>query len=201
MSATEPSTRWLSPPGDLGFTVADLHALPNDGLRYELIDGSIVVSPAPTLSHNMIARWIAEELEATCPGREWVVSTDQSASIDDRNEPRPDIVVATTRYLRRTPIPMTGISLVAEVVSPNSGLRDKRTKRDLYADAKVPAYWIIEPDDEKAVISLTELRLHGTSYLETAHTADVFDTTHPWPARIDLPEIAGRWAEYLELAD
>ena len=54
---------------------------------------------------------------------------------------------------------------------------------------------------DKANIALTELRLHGTSYLESMHTSDVFDTTHPWPARIDLPGISQRWAEYLELAD
>ena len=44
------ATHWPPHPDALGFTVADLHALPDDGLRYELIDGSIIVSPSPTAS-------------------------------------------------------------------------------------------------------------------------------------------------------
>ena len=131
-----------------------------------------------------------------------MVGHDQSVSIDDRNEPRPDIVVFRTRYMTRTPFPITSASLVAEVVSPHSGRRDKQTKRELYADAGVAAYWIIDPDEEKGVISLTEMRLHGEAYRdETPTTTDVFETTHPWPVRIDLPDLSRRWAEFLEYAD
>jgi Uma2 family endonuclease len=64
------ATRWPRRPDALGFTVADLHALPDDGLRYELIDGSIIVSPSATSGHNNIARWIATILEDACPTEE-----------------------------------------------------------------------------------------------------------------------------------
>jgi Uma2 family endonuclease len=195
------ATSWPRPDA-VGFTVADLHALPDDGLRYELIDGSIVVSPSATGSHNLIARWIAQDLESGCPTKEWVVGLDQSAAIDDRNEPRPDIVVYRTRYMTRSPFPIAGASLVVEVVSPHSGQRDLQTKRDMYAQAGVPAYWIVAPDEEKGVISLAELRLHGKVFRDEAHfSADVFEATHPWPVRIDLPAISQRWAEYLEMAE
>jgi Uma2 family endonuclease len=185
-----------------GFTVADLHALPDDGPRYELIDGSLIVSPSATGSHNLIARWIAHELEACSPTREWVVGFDQSASIDDRNELRPDIVVFRSRYMTQTPLPITSATLAAEVVSPHSRRRDKQTKRDLYAEAGVAAYWIVEPDEDKGVISLAELRLDGKAYREaTPSTSEVFHTTHPWPVRIDLRAISRRWQEYLDYAD
>jgi Uma2 family endonuclease len=193
---------WPPRPDANGFTVADLHALPDDGPRYELIDGSLIVSPSATGSHNMIAFWITRELLDSSPTKEWFVGFDLSASIDDRNEPRSDIVVFRTRYMTQTPFPITSASLVAEVVSPHSGRRDKQTKRDLYAEAGVAAYWIIDPDEEKGVLSLAEMRLHGKAYRdETPPTTDVFETTHPWPVRIDLPELSRRWREYLDYAD
>lgn len=192
---------WIGPPDPLGFTVADLHTLPDDGLRYELIDGSIIVSPSATLGHNVIARWIAHILEEASSDPEWIVSTDQSTTVDDRNEPRPDLVVARTRNIARSPFPIGDTLLVGEVVSPNSALRDTETKRALYARAGVPAYWIVVTDDVKGQVSLAELRLDGREYRYATHyTADVFQTDHPWPVTVDLPRLSDRWRALLEVA-
>jgi Uma2 family endonuclease len=192
---------WPRLPDPLGFTVADLHALPDDGLRYELIDGSIIVSPSATNGHNLIARWIANIVEDANPSKEWLVSTDQSATVDDRNEPRPDLVVVRTRNVSRSPFPIGDTLLVGEVVSPNSALRDTETKKGLYARAGVPAYWIVVPDDDKGEISLAELRLDAGQYRDATHyTAEVFHTDHPWPVTIDLPALSREWAELLDIA-
>jgi len=194
-------TPWPTHPDPLGFTVAELHALPDDGLRYELIDGSIIVSPSATIGHNNIARWIADILETASPTEEWVVGTDQSTTVDDRSELRPDLVVARTTHVSRTPFPIADTLLVGEVVSPNSALRDTETKKALYARAGVPAYWIIVPDEDKGELALAELRLDGRRYQYATHyTADVFRTDHPWPVTIDLPTLSRRWARLLELA-
>jgi Uma2 family endonuclease len=129
------------------------------------------------------------------------VGTDQSATVDDRNEPRPDLVVARTVHIVRSPFPIGDASLVGEVVSPNSALRDTETKRGLYARAGVPAYWIVVPDEEKGEISLAELRLDGEQYRYATHyTSEIFRTDHPWPVAIDLPELSRRWARMLELS-
>src|SRR4051812_5644644 len=64
-------------PDVTGYTTADLHALPEDGRRWELIDGSLIVSPSATIDHNAIARWIAQILEDSCPHSDMVVGTDQ----------------------------------------------------------------------------------------------------------------------------
>jgi Uma2 family endonuclease len=150
--------RPLSPLDARGYTVDDLHALPDDGPRYELIDGSIIVSPSATIDHNTIGRWIANGLEESAPDG-YVFGTDQSTTIDDYNEPRPNVVVARTTQLRRTPFPIEHALLVVEVVSPSSVLRDLETKRALYARAGVPSYWLIEPDEEKPTIRLSEMTL------------------------------------------
>jgi Uma2 family endonuclease len=197
----EAPPRWIRRPDALGFTVEDLHALPDDGLRYELIDGSLIVSPSATAGHNNIAWWIAAILDAARPTEEWMVSTDQSATVDNRNEPRPDLVVVRTKHILRTPFPIGDTSLVGEVVSPTSALRDTETKKALYARAGVPAYWIVVPDEDKGTIALAELRLDGRKYHYATHyTTDVFHTDHPWPVTLDLPALSRRWARLLEFA-
>jgi Uma2 family endonuclease len=196
---TAPSS--LGVPDAYGFTTADLHALPEDGRRWELIDGSLIVSPSATLDHNIIARWIAQILENTCPDDDLLVGTDQSAIIDEHNEPRPDVVVAPARYLHLSPFPMSGTRLVVEVVSPTSVLRDTETKRTLYATAGVPVYWIVAADQHDPTIRLAELRLDGTSgqyRFVTPYTGEVFETETPWPLTIDLPRLSARRARAME---
>jgi Uma2 family endonuclease len=181
-----------------GFTTADLHALPDDGRRWELIDGSLIVAPSATIDHNIVARWIAQILEDACPDGDHVVGTDQSATIDDHNEPRPDVVVASAEFLQQSPFPLAGARLVVEVISPTSVLRDTETKRALYARAGVPAYWIVRPIADEPTISLAELVLDDERYRYATHyTTDVFETKVPWPVRIDLPAMIARRARMM----
>lgn len=182
-----------------GFTTAYLHSLPEDGLRRELIDGSVVVSPSATLSHNMIGMWIATILDGANPSSEHVVSVDQSTIVDDNNEPRPDIVVARSEFLEQTPFPIDALLLAGEVVSPGSVMRDTEIKRALYAKAGVPSYWIVVPDLEAGTIALAELVLdEGTDAYRyaTHYTTELFRTERPWPVEIDLPALAERMARY-----
>ena len=183
-----------------GYTTTDLHALPDDGRRWELIDGSLIVSPSATFDHTNIARWIAQILEEACPHDDLLVGTDQSTTIDVHNEPRPDIVVASAALLRTTPFPLDGALLVAEVVSPTSVLRDTEMKRALYARAGVPTYWIVVPEVDKPTIRLAELVLDDGSYRYATHyTSDVFETQRPWPVRIDLPALIAKRARAMRI--
>ena len=185
-----------------GYTTADLHALPDDGRRWELIDGSLIVSPSATIDHNAIAGWIALSVEDSAPDG-FVVGTDQSATIDDHNEPRPDVIIAPADYLQQTPFPIDGAQLVVEVVSPTSVLRDTEIKRALHARAGVLAYWIIVPDTTKPSISLAELVLDepgGQYRFATHYTTDVFETAIPWPIRVDLPQLIAKRARMMRVS-
>jgi Uma2 family endonuclease len=192
----------ITVPGVYGYTTADLHALPDDGRRWELIDGSLIVSPSATIDHNTIAMWIANILWDSNPSNEFVIGTDQSATIDDHNEPRPDVIVAPADYLQQSPFPIEGAQLVVEVISPTSVLRDTETKRALYARAGVPAYWIVVPDADKPTISLAELVLDeqtGQYAFATHYTTDVFETRTPWPIRVDLPQLIAKRARMMRI--
>ena len=192
---------WPELPDAYGYTAADLHALPDDGRRYELIDGSISVSPSATIDHNTIARWIANALEDSCLSGDFAIGTDQSATIDDHNEPRPDVIVTSSAYSKQSPFPIAGALLVVEVVSPTSVLRDTETKRALYAKAGVPSYWIVVPGETEPTIKLAELRLDPASgeYRHAVHyTTEVFETDAPWPVRIDLPALTAKRARMFD---
>lgn len=185
-----------------GYTTAQLHALPDKGPRSELIDGSIIVSPSATIDHNNVACWIATVLGDSSPSDEFVIGTGQSVTIDDHNEPRPDVIVAPADYLQQSPFPIVGAQLVVEVVSPTSVLRDTETKRALYARAGVPAYWIVVPDADKPTISLAELLLNeesGRYSFATHYTTEAFETRAPWPIRVDLPQLIAKRARMMRV--
>jgi Uma2 family endonuclease len=183
-----------------GYTTADLHALPDDGRRWELIDGSLIVSPSATTDHNTIAMWIANALWDSNPSSKFMVGLDQSATIDTHNEPRPDVIVASSEFLQQSPFPMASAQLVVEVISPTSVLRDTETKRALYARAGVPAYWIVVPDASEPTISLAELVLDDAKRryrFVTHYTTDAFETKVPWPVRVDLPAMIAKRARIM----
>jgi Uma2 family endonuclease len=188
---------YLDLPNEYGYTVADLHGLPDDGRRYELIDGSIIVSPSATIDHNTIAHWITAALWASVPNDDYVIGLDQSTRIDDHNEPRPDVIAAPAAFSRQSPFPIGGSLLVVEVVSPSSVLRDTETKRALYAKAGIPSYWIVVPEPDEPTIALAELVLDGDTYRYATHyTRDLFATEAPWPVQIDLPALTAKRARY-----
>src|SRR5215470_2151557 len=107
------------------FTVAELDRMPDDGRRYELVDGALVVSPRPTQIHQVVVLRIASALEqATPPGLQ--VVPEPAVMISSSTEFDPDVVVvglATVGDAKVTTPPL----LVVEVRSPKTALVDLNT--------------------------------------------------------------------------
>ncbi|MFV2196373.1 Uma2 family endonuclease [Nocardiopsis sp. LOL_012] len=171
---------------DLGprpLTVDDLHGTPDDGRRYELVDGRLDVSPAPVFLHSRVESRLNAHLTFLAPEGFEVVSTPGINFDADRTHHRvPDLVVigadgAEEPYLTRPPL------LAVEVVSPESSFRDHYTKRQEYAKFGIPSYWIITPDQGRP--HLIELRLSEGEYREVSSTSgdDLFETELPFPVR------------------
>ena len=134
-------------------TVADLTLMPDDGNRYELIEGEILVSRAPSLKHQQIAGNLVADLTIYLRqnpiGAVWatpgVIFTQFSGVIPDivfvRKERLAEIVVS--ERLAGAP------DLVIEIVSPgaDNARRDRVAKRQLYGRHGVQEYWIVDPEN------------------------------------------------------
>jgi Uma2 family endonuclease len=142
------------------FTVADLHAMPDDGKKYELVHGELLVSPSPRMLHQLVvgrllaalARYLERHpVGLAFPGGD-VQDGDDSLVI-------PDLLVidledARTLSWARIKTPL----LVIEVLSPSHERQDRFTKRRLYQELGVPVYWIIDAEAEVVEVWTPEAR-------------------------------------------
>ncbi|WP_249124579.1 Uma2 family endonuclease [Saccharopolyspora erythraea] len=180
-------------------TVDDLERVPDDGRRYELVDGRLDVSPAPAYGHGVIEGRLCFHLNAVAPDG-YVVAPGVGLNLNaERTHHRiPDVVVLHEEdgehpYLTKPPL------LAVEVVSPESVFRDHHTKRREYAAFGIEAYWIISPAADKPGIA--ELRLADGEYSEgrQAFGEDVFETDFPFPVKL-VPHwllAAGPWRKHI----
>lgn len=132
------------------WTVDDLEDLPDDGQRYEVIDGELFVTPAPSLRHQEAAgrmyRLLADYCERERAG--WAFIAPADVIFDERRGVQPDVFVAKLVDGHR-PEESRGAGrplLAVEVLSPSTARADRVDKRSLYRDEGVPEYWIIDLD-------------------------------------------------------
>jgi Uma2 family endonuclease len=134
------------------YTFADLEALSDDGNRYELIDGGLHVTPATTPMHQRAARRLGALLNSVGEAQE--LETLDSIDVDCGRDTvlRPDAIMLPAKLVEEGPRPMPArlVALVAEVVSPSSVRMDRVLKAQLYADAGIPHYLLIELDEPRA---------------------------------------------------
>lgn len=178
----------VSHPVSRPFTVTDLEAMPDDGRRYELIDGELLVSPAPGWAHQEAAQTLYLILRAACPRDLRVLAAPFAVRTDQFNELQPDVLVARFADLTDLNLPRPPL-LAVEVISPSSGLRDRSLKRAVYERMGVPSYWIVEPDRDRP--ALTAFDLKGRSYYEvsTVTGSDSWRATRPFPVEISPADL------------
>jgi Uma2 family endonuclease len=164
-------------------TVDDLTSLPED-LRYELIDGRLVLTPHALSLHNLIGRRTADAIEELS-SEEFVVDQEQAIRLGRRNEVCPDVSLLRIEGANRSPVLAPDVLLVVEVVSKSSVFSDYERKRELYARIGIPGYWIIDPLKER--VTLTELRLGPDGYRQRLQTDELTTLEEPWKITLDLP--------------
>lgn len=131
------------------YTADMVRAIPDDGKRYELVYGELLVTPSPRLWHQEIVGRLYEELRAyikTHPvGHVLASPADISWSADTLVQP--DVFVADRDEARTLEWSYVKTLLLAiEVVSPSTARFDRFTKRRLYQEVGIPEYWIVDPD-------------------------------------------------------
>jgi len=131
------------------YTAEMVRALPEDGNRYEVVRGELLVTPAPRLWHQEIVRRLVVALsgylEREPVGHVFHSPADISWSADTLVQPDVFVVpLAEARTLDWSRI--ATLLLVAEVLSPSSHQADRFSKRREYQSHDVPVYWIVDPD-------------------------------------------------------
>ncbi|WP_131796220.1 Uma2 family endonuclease, partial [Candidatus Protofrankia datiscae] len=128
---------------DDGFTVDDLEEMPDDGRRYELVDGVLLVSPAPRWEHQRACLNLAIILEAANrEGSDDLVVFGPTPDVRKgrHTSVQPDVCVVRRDDLVRGERYLAVPVLVVEVLSPSSLGIDRLLKRDVYARLGVPHY-------------------------------------------------------------
>jgi Uma2 family endonuclease len=162
-------------------TRADLESMPDDGHRYELIDGVLIVSPSPRHRHQTVVGNLYLLLRATCPPDLQVILAPFAVALADDTEVQPDLLVAPRSQFADKELP-GGPLLAIEVLSPSTRRVDLLLKRDRLQSAGVPSYWLVDPD----ALTVTILELVGGQYEELAVVAGdaAYDVQRPFPVQI-----------------
>ncbi len=145
------------------YTYSDLADMPDDGQRYEIVDGDLVVSPSPTPRHQFIVVKLVQFLsQAEFGGFGRVAVAPLDVVLDAHNVAQPDVLFITTsrldivtdRHVQGAP------DLVVEVLSPTTRSHDLGTKLRLYAQYGVISYWIVDPEAQ----TVGTYDLHDSEY-------------------------------------
>jgi Uma2 family endonuclease len=167
---------------DRMLTVEDMENTPDDEFRYELDDGVLIVSPAPTRFHQLAVARLTVLLSAACPAG-MVGLPDVGVNISKLQHRVPDVAVVRADSFE-TSCQETPPELVVEVASPRTRLYDRNRKKDVYQGFGIPAYWIVEAGPDRPELTVLELR--SGAYEQTAHvTGDgAYRAAVPFPVTI-----------------
>jgi Uma2 family endonuclease len=128
------------------YTVDDLARFPDDGNRYELLNGVLLVTPAPAAVHQLVANRIQTRLSVALAltGHAHVVGPGAVVR-KPRTQLQPDILVYSARFSPRTDWPAISEHwLAVEVISRSSRVYDREFKRDAYFALGVQQVWLVD---------------------------------------------------------
>jgi Uma2 family endonuclease len=167
-------------------TRADLDAMPDDGHRYELIDGSLIVTPAPSSAHQTCVLELSVVLHAACPRDLKVLFAPFDVALAVATVVQPDILVARRSDFTERDLPAPPV-LAVEVLSPSTRKIDLTLKRATYEAAGCPSYWVVDPVDP----TVTVWELQDGKYVETvrATAGSVVHVTAPFELSFDPADL------------
>lgn len=153
----------LPPTGKAVWTHADYLQLPDDGRRYEVIEGELRVAPSPLARHQRVVGRVFSILNEFCERTGWgetfvspldVIFSDITVMQPEIFVIRADRLGITSDWVRGAP------DLCAEVLSPSTMAVDRGKRMDAYARYRVGDVWLLDPDAR----TLSAFRLTGEGY-------------------------------------
>ena len=174
------------------WTVEMVRALPDDGNRYEIVDGELYVTPAPSLIHQRaileLAYLLGPYLRDQHLGE--VIISPADVMFGPRTMVEPDLfaIPLTPGALPRAWEDVGRLLLAVEVVSPSTIRTDRGEKRELYQRKNVPEYWVVDVDNRRV-----------ERWTPNAASAELLPSTLEWrpdrfsePLVINLPQYFAR---------
>jgi Uma2 family endonuclease len=169
--------------------IEDLDALPDDGFRYEIFDGSLLVTPPPGMPHVRFTARLHRLLVLQAPD-DVMVGEGAGVYPNDTNFYIPDIFVVPAAALEgegRGFAP-ADLLLAVEVVSPSNPGNDLVLKRHAYAVAGIQEYWVVDRRDR----TLRVLRLESPGkYADdiVVKAGEPWRADRPFPLAIDPADV------------
>ncbi len=166
----------------------DLAEMPDDGHRYELIDGALIVTPAPSLNHQVVVGELHVLLRAACPAHLQVLLAPFDVALATDTVLQPDLVVARRDDLTARDLPTAPV-LAVEVLSPSTRRIDLTLKRSRLEAAGCASYWVVDPDAP----SITAWDLVDGAYAEVTHVeaGAVLDAREPFTVAVSPAALTG----------
>lgn len=170
--------RWNAPEGR--WTQPDLHLFPQDGHRYEILDGSLHVTPPAEPRHDSLVESVVTTLRSAAPPGWWVCAR-LGIEMESSNLV-PDVTVLRPHSSGAIWVDPADVALVVEVESAETRRYDRLLKPAVYAAAGIPAYWRVESGPV-----LRAFTLDGTAYRAALDVEpdEQASLDHPYPIRVN----------------
>ena len=174
-----------------GFTVDDLVGLPEGKVRYELVDGVLLVSPLGRQRHQFAISDLGDILKAACPPDLAVNPIGQDVRLGQHTNLEPDLLVVRVADVDLDSHVAAAPLLVVEVISPSSRRIDLGLKREAYAEMTIPSYWVVHPAEDWVLV----FELSGGDYelVASAEGDELLEVGTPFPVSFRPTDLLGRF--------
>lgn len=175
------------------WTEEDYLALDETEQRIELLDGSLWVSPAPNGPHQDISGRLFARLLPGCDEAGYRVRQDVNVRLRTGRIMQPDLIISRGPRVV-TVTEASDVLLICEITSPSNATTDRALKKQLYAEARIKWYLLIEPemtDYESATLHLFRLDADGYSTYAMAKDEETLTLDEPFPIRIQAKRLLG----------
>ncbi|MBT9585635.1 Uma2 family endonuclease [bacterium] len=175
---------------DKVWTYEDYLQLPEDGNRYEIIEGVLYVSPTPFTVHQLLSRrllFVFYEMERR--GEGYIYNAPTGLKLDGGNPVEPDLIFlrADQRHQIKRKYILGPPHLVVEILSPGTARLDRVKKMRLYAKNRIPHYWLLDPDSK--VLEVLKLGEQHYSLEATLESGDHYESPDFPGLHLDLSQL------------